>query len=91
MTIFSKDAQKVLRKTDTNTAKKLRGAIVNIEQGRGDIVPLKLSRGGMKENLYRYKMEHYRIIFERGEDIKIRSITPNLIQNIKPQNAFKED
>ena len=88
MTIFSKDAQKVLRKTDTNTAKKLRGAIVNIEQGRGDIVPLKLCRGGMKENLYRYKMEHYRIIFERGEDIKIRSITTKSNTKYKTTKCF---
>lgn len=61
---LKKQAQKYLDSVDTNTYKKLKKALDQLAELRGDIVPLK----GQK-NMYRYKIPQYRIIFEwvKGE------------------------
>ena len=74
--IISKSAQKVLNKVDKPTAKKLNKALTNIQNNIGYIEPLKRIQRGMEDNLYRYKMEHYRIIFKRTlKELTIKSIT----------------
>lgn len=75
MVVLSKDAQKTISKVDKKTAMKLQTAITKIENGTGDIIKLKPIKKGMSDNLYRLKMEHYRVIFERDSDIVIKSIT----------------
>ena len=59
-----KQPEKYLRKTDTNTYKKLMNAIDGLRNLEGDIVKLK----GTEK--YRLKIYHYRIIFSynSGED-----------------------
>ena len=56
---LKKQAQKYLDSVDEPTRRKLYKALDELTQLRGDIRPLK----GPK-NLYRYKIQHYRIIFE---------------------------
>ena len=74
--IISKSAQKVLNKVDKPTATKLNKALINIQNNTGYIEPLKQIQRGMEDNLYRYKMEHYRIIFKRTpKELTIKSIT----------------
>ena len=74
--VVSKCAQKVLNKADKPTATKLNKALTNIQNGYGYIEPLKKIKKDMEDNLYRYKMEHYRIIFQRTtNDLIIKSIT----------------
>lgn len=63
--ILSKSAKKVINKIDKATVIKLNKAFVNIQNNIGQIEPLKPIRKGMESGLYRYKMEHYRIIFKR--------------------------
>ena len=72
----SKSVQKVLNKADKPTAMKLKKALENIQNGYGYIEPLKQIQRGMEDNLYRYKMEHYRIIFKKTpNELVIKSIT----------------
>lgn len=73
--VVSKSAQKMLNKADKSTAMKFNKAFTNIQKGVG-IEPLKKIQKGMEDNLYRYKMEHYRIIFKKTPDeLTIKSIT----------------
>ena len=76
---LKKQAQKYLDSVDAKTRKKLYKALDELSRLRGDIVPL----AGMK-NRYRYKMAHYRIVFEwkKGEII-ITVIEINTRTNIK--------
>ena len=64
--ILKKRAQKYLDSVDTNTRKKLSNALDKLARWEGDIVPLE----GQK-NRYRFKIDHYRILFEwrKGEII----------------------
>ena len=72
----SKSAQKVLNRADKPTAMKLKKALENIQNNYGHIEPLKQIQKGMEDNLYRYKMEHYRIIFKKTpNELVIKSIT----------------
>ena len=74
--VISKSAQKVLNKADKPTAMKLNKALNNIQNNAGHIEPLKQIQKGMEDNLYRYKMDHYRIIFKRtSKELTIKSIT----------------
>ena len=74
--VIAKAAQKVLDKADKPTAKKLNKALTNIQNNTGHIEPLKQIQKGMEDDLYRYKMEHYRIIFKRTPgELTIKSIT----------------
>ena len=57
--ILKKRAQKYLDSVDTNTRKKLYNALDKLARWEGDIVPLE----GQK-NRYRFKIDHYRILFE---------------------------
>jgi mRNA-degrading endonuclease RelE of RelBE toxin-antitoxin system len=63
--VISKVANRFLSKADKATVKKMEKALGNIEKNEGYIEPLKKLQPGMGNHLYRYKMEHYRIIFER--------------------------
>jgi mRNA-degrading endonuclease RelE of RelBE toxin-antitoxin system len=74
--VVAKAAQKVLDRADKPTVKKLNKALTNIENNVGHIEPLKQIQRGMEDDLYRYKMEHYRIIFKRTpSELTIKSIT----------------
>ena len=74
--VIAKAAQKVLDKADKPTAKKLNKALTNIQNNTGHIEPLKQIQRGIEDDLYRYKMEHYRIIFKRTpSELTIKSIT----------------
>lgn len=74
--VISKPAQKVLDKADKATAVKLNKALVKIQHNEGHIEPLKKIKRGMEDDLYRFKMEHYRIIFKRNaSELTIKSIT----------------
>ena len=72
--IISKSAQKVIDRADKPTQAKLNKALAKIECGEGYIEPLKNIKRGMEDNLFRYKMEHYRIIFKRKPELTIKSI-----------------
>jgi len=76
---LKKKAQKYLDSVDTNTQEKLYKALDRLSRLEGDIVPLKGTKNG-----YRYKIEHYRILFEwnKGEII-ITVIEINTRTNIK--------
>lgn len=76
---LKKQPQKYLKSVDENTRKRLYKALDQLSRLEGNIVPL----GGTK-NRYRYKIDHYRIIFEwiRGE-IVITVIEINTRTNIK--------
>lgn len=74
--IISKFARKTINKIDKRTAIKLNKALTNIQNNIGPIEPLKPIQRGMESNLYRYKMEHYRIIFKKtSNELVIKSIT----------------
>ena len=74
--VISKSAQKVINKADKPTAVKLNKALTNIQNGYGHIEPLKQIQRGMESDLYRYKMDHYRIIFKKTpNELTIKSIT----------------
>lgn len=64
--ILKKRAQKYLDSVDANTRRKLYKALDKLSRWEGDIVPLE----GQK-NRYRFKIDHYRILFEwrKGEII----------------------
>ncbi len=76
---LKKQPQKYLAAADAKTRKKLLKALDELSRLEGDIVPLKGT-----ENKYRYKIDHYRILFEwvRGEII-IMVIEINTRTNIK--------
>ncbi len=76
---LKKRAQKYLDSVDENTRKKLYKALDQLSRFEGDIVHL----AGTK-NRYRYKIAHYRILFEwvKGE-IVITVIEINTRTNIK--------
>ena len=76
---LKKHVQKYLDSVDANTRKKLYKALDQLSRLEGDIVPLKGT-----PNHYRYKITHYRILFEwvRGE-IVITVIEINTRTNIK--------
>ena len=76
---LKKQPQKYLDSADDPTRKKLYKALDQLAQLKGDIRPLK----GM-HNLYRFKIQHYRILFEwvKGE-IVITVIEINTRTNIK--------
>ena len=57
---LKKQPQKYLASVDANTRRKLYKALEQLARLEGDIVPL----AGQK-NLYRFKISHYRILFER--------------------------
>ena len=75
--ILSKSAQKTINKVDRPTAIKLKKAFINIDNGKGYIEPFKpIDKHRDTDNLYRYKMNHYRIIFKKTvDDCIIKSIT----------------
>ncbi len=76
---LSKQAQKYLDNADKNTRKKLNKALDRLSNLDGNIVPLKGT-----PNRYRYKIEHYRIIFERKKgELIIIVIEINTRTNIK--------
>ncbi len=76
---LKKQPQKYLASVDEATRSKLWKALDQIARLEGDIVPI---RG--RPNLFRYKIAHYRIIFEwkKGEII-ITVIEINTRTNIK--------
>lgn len=76
---LKKQPQKYLASVDANTRKKLYKALDQLSMLEGNIVPL----GGYK-NRFRYKIDHYRIVFEwiRGE-IVITVIEINTRSNIR--------
>jgi len=76
---IKKQAKKYLASLDEKTRKKLYNALDELSRLEGDIVPLSGA-----PNMYRYKIEHYRIIFEwiKGEII-ITVIEINTRTNIK--------
>lgn len=76
---LKKQPRKYLASVDENTRKKLNKALDELSRLEGDITPLK----GMP-NRYRYKIAHYRIVFDwiKGEII-ITVIEINTRTNIK--------
>lgn len=76
---LKKQPRKYLLSVDENTRNKLYKALEQLARLEGDIKPLK-----GKRNLYRYKIAHYRIVFEwcKG-DIIITVIEINTRTNIK--------
>lgn len=76
---LKKQPQKYLASLDETTRKKLYHALDRLSRLEGDIVPIK----GTKDR-YRYKISHYRIVFEwvKGEII-ITVIEINTRTNIK--------
>ena len=79
---LEKQPQKYLLKADETTRKKLYKALEQLAELRGNIARLE----GF-QNRYRYKLEHYRIIFDwvKGE-IVIRVIEINTRSNIHYRN-----
>ncbi len=57
--ILKKQAQKYLDRVDEATYKKLYKALAQLSQMKGDIIRLT-----GYNNRYRYKIDHYRIVFE---------------------------
>ena len=76
---LAKQPQKYLAKVDEKTREKLKRCLEDVANLRGDIKKLQ-----GHPNLFRYKVNHYRIIFEyiRG-DIIITVIEINTRTNIK--------
>ena len=62
---LKKQPQKYLSKVDGNTYRKLRKALNDLEEWKGDIVKLKNSE------YYRLKLPQYRIIFTYENEINI--------------------
>ena len=76
---LEKQPRKYLASVDENTRKKLYKALDRLSWLEGNIVPIE-----GKKNLYRYKIQHYRIVFERIKgEIVIRVIEINTRTNIK--------
>lgn len=75
---LKKQPLKYLNSLDTPTRNKLLRALDKLKELDGDIVKLK----GTK-NLYRYKINHYRIIFEYNGDEIIIVETIDTRTNIK--------
>lgn len=76
---LSKRAQKYLDSVDSNTRKKLYKALDKLSKLEGDIKRLE----GYK-NRYRFKINHYRITFERFKgEIIIHVVEINTRTNIK--------
>ena len=76
-----KQPQKYLRQVDAKTRARLQAGIANIASGTGDITRL-----AGTVNQYRYKINHYRILFQAREEggEKIITITDiNTRTNIK--------
>lgn len=77
--ILKKQAQKYLDSVDPNTRKKLYKALERLSQLDGNIVRLEGSK-----NRYRFKIEHYRILFERQKGTAIITVIEiNTRTNIK--------
>ena len=77
--ILKKQPQKYLDSVDEPTRQKLYRALDQLAALKGDIRPLE-----GRKNLYRYKIPHYRIIFERIKaEIIITVIEINTRTNIK--------
>ena len=77
--VLKKQPRKYLQAVDAKTRKKLEAALEELSRLEGDIVPIR----GVK-NMYRYKIDHYRIIFERIKgDLVITVIEINTRTNIK--------
>lgn len=76
---LKKQPRKYLASVDENTRKKLNKALDELSRLEGDIKPLKGT-----PNRYRYKIAHYRIVFDwiRGEII-ITVVEINTRTNIK--------
>ncbi|MCD8211790.1 MAG: type II toxin-antitoxin system RelE/ParE family toxin [Oscillospiraceae bacterium] len=77
--LLKKQPRKYLASVDSNTRKKLFKALDELSRLEGNIVRL-----SGYQNRYRYKIEHYRIVFEwiKGEMI-ITVIEINTRSNIK--------
>ena len=76
---LKKQAKKYLDSVDAKTREKLYKALEQITRWEGDIVKLK-----GKEYTYRYKIHHYRIVFEwKKDEIIITVIEINTRTNIK--------
>lgn len=76
---LKKQPQKYLASVDEKTRNKLYKALDELSRLEGDIVPL----AGQK-NRYRYKIAHYRIIFEwRKGELVILVVEINTRTNIK--------
>lgn len=69
--VLRKQPQKYLASVDANTRNKLNRALDGLKELEGDIVKL-----SGKKNLYRLKIEHYRVIFaySGGEIIVVETI-----------------
>jgi len=65
---LKKQPQKYLSKVDSNTYKKLRKALVGLEEWKGDIIKLKGSE------YYRLKIPQYRFIFTFDNGISVISV-----------------
>ena len=77
--ILKKQPQKYLAAVDEKTRQKLYRALDEVSVLKGDIKKLK-----GYDNLYRYKINHYRILFELDTHIKIITVnTINTRTNIK--------
>ena len=61
--LFKKQPIKYLKATDKNTRNKLYRALDNLQRLNGDIVPI-----AGKKDLYRFKTDHYRIVFEKQKN-----------------------
>lgn len=76
---LKKQAQKYLDSADENTRRKLYKALDRLSRMEGNIVKL----SGTK-NRYRYKIDHYRILFEWNKgDLIIVVVEINTRTNIK--------
>ena len=76
---LKKQAQKYLDGGDENTRKKLYKGLAQLSRLEGNIVPLKGEKGK-----YRYKLDHYRILFTRGKGETIITVTEiNTRTNVK--------
>ena len=76
---MKKQPRKYLEAADAATREKLFKALDELSRLEGDIVPL-----AGAHNMYRYKIEHYRIIFEcKHGEIIITVIEINTRTNIK--------
>ena len=77
--VLKKQPRKYLQAVDSKTRRKLEAALEELSRLEGDIVPIR----GVK-NMYRYKIDHYRILFERIKgELVITVIEINTRTNIK--------
>lgn len=76
---LSKQPKKYLLSVDSNTRKKLYNALDSLSKLEGDIMAIK-----GQPNKYRFKIAHYRIIFERVKGSEILTVIEiNTRTNIK--------